>query len=141
MAINPEYTPPIRRMASFFMLFELQDDLVIDVATCPWPKVEPKVAEALDAAYENVRRFHFAQKKPLLRLETMPGVECRRMAVAIEAVGLYVPGGTAVLPSTAYMLATPAKLAGCKEASRVLIDEERKALGTDRVGHAASSRW
>ncbi|CAJ1435303.1 unnamed protein product, partial [Effrenium voratum] len=91
------------------------DDLIIDVASAPWPKVEPKVAESLDAAYANVRRFHAAQKKPRLRVETMPGVECRRLAVPIEAVGLYVPGGTAVLPSTAYMLATPAKLAGCKE--------------------------
>eukprot|EP00434_Breviolum_minutum_P004894 symbB.v1.2.004318.t1/scaffold188.1/size279614/7 len=92
-----------------------QDNLVIDVASAPWPKVEPKVAASLDAAYENVRRFHSAQKKPTLCVETMPGVECRRIAVPIEAVGLYVPGGTAVLPSTAYMLATPAKLAGCKE--------------------------
>jgi len=92
------------------------EDLVIDVASTPWPKVDPKVAAALDTAYDNVRRFHEAQKKKQpLRVETMPGVECRRMAVPIEAVGLYVPGGTAVLPSTAYMLATPAKLAGCKE--------------------------
>ena len=71
------------------------------MATAPWPEVEPKVATALDAAYENVRRFHAAQAKATLRVETMPGVECRRMAVPIEAVGLYVPGGTAVLPSTA----------------------------------------
>lgn len=91
-------------------------ELIIDVASAPWPKVEPHVAKALDVAYENVRRFHQAQKraKPLV-METMPGVECRRIAMPIEKVGLYVPGGTAVLPSTAYMLATPAALAGCKE--------------------------
>lgn len=92
------------------------DDLIIDVASAPWPQVEPRVAMALDAAYENVRRFHAAQKRAQpLCMETMPGVECRRIAKPIEAVGLYVPGGTAVLPSTAYMLTTPAKLAGCKE--------------------------
>eukprot|EP00438_Fugacium_kawagutii_P026003 Skav209474 [mRNA] locus=scaffold3498:338659:342312:- [translate_table: standard] len=89
------------------------DDLVIDVATAPWPKVEPKVAESLDAAYENVRRFHMAQER--MGLARWHRSMCRRIAVPIEAVGLYVPGGTAVLPSTAYMLATPAKLAGCKE--------------------------
>eukprot|EP00913_Durusdinium_trenchii_P008061 g7560.t1 len=106
----------LARLAKRFDKAELsQDDLVIDVASAPWPKVEPKVAKSLDAAYENVRRFHAAQKKPTLCVETMPGVECRRIAVPIEAVGLYVPGGTAVLPSTAYMLAAPAKLAGCKE--------------------------
>eukprot|EP00931_Biecheleriopsis_adriatica_P073458 TRINITY_DN47740_c0_g1_i1.p1 TRINITY_DN47740_c0_g1~~TRINITY_DN47740_c0_g1_i1.p1 ORF type:complete len:473 (+),score=95.93 TRINITY_DN47740_c0_g1_i1:43-1461(+) len=91
------------------------DALVMDVASTPWPEVDPKVAIALDVAYENVRRFHAAQKKRPLSVETMPGVECRRIAMPIESVGVYVPGGTAVLPSTAYMLTTPAKLAGCKE--------------------------
>ncbi|CAE8634676.1 unnamed protein product, partial [Polarella glacialis] len=92
------------------------DDLIIDVASAPWPKVEPHVAAAIDAAYKNVRCFHEAQKKtePLC-VETMPGVQCRRMSLPIEKVGLYVPGGSAVLPSTAYMLATPACLAGCSE--------------------------
>lgn len=93
-----------------------QSDLVMDLTSAPWPTLEPSVAEALDAAYGNVRRFHEAQvrSKPLC-VETMPGVECRRIAMPIESVGLYVPGGSAVLPSTAYMLATPARLAGCKE--------------------------
>mmetsp|Transcript_16433 Transcript_16433/g.36285 ORF Transcript_16433/g.36285 Transcript_16433/m.36285 type:complete len:468 (+) Transcript_16433:60-1463(+) len=114
--VRQEGDAALAKLAKRFDGAELsKDDLIIEVASAPWPKVEPKVAESLDAAYENVRRFHAAQKKPPLRVETMPGVECRRIAVPIEAVGLYVPGGTAVLPSTAYMLATPAKLAGCKE--------------------------
>jgi len=92
------------------------ESLVVSVADLPWPELKPSVAKALDAAYENVRVFHAAQARTgELKVETSPGVECRRIALPIESVGLYVPGGSAVLPSTAYMLATPAKLAGCKE--------------------------
>jgi histidinol dehydrogenase len=64
-------------------------------------------------AYENIRAFHAAQQPEDLDLETMPGVRCRRISRPIGAVGLYVPGGTAVLPSSALMLAVPARLAGC----------------------------
>lgn len=71
---------------------------------------------AIDQAYDNVWRFHSAQmdRTPLV-VETMPGVVCTRFARPIERVGLYVPGGTAVLPSSALMLGVPAKVAGCKE--------------------------
>ena len=68
---------------------------------------------ALDAAIANVHAFHAAQRPPLLRLETAPGVLCERISVPLSAVGLYVPAGTAPLPSTALMLAVPAALAGC----------------------------
>lgn len=72
--------------------------------------------EAIDVSFENIRRFHAAQKeeKPL-EVETMPGVVCSRFSRPIERVGLYVPGGTAVLPSTALMLGVPAMVAGCKK--------------------------
>lgn len=72
--------------------------------------------EAIDVSFENIRRFHAAQKeeKPL-HVETMPGVVCSRFSRPIERVGLYVPGGTAVLPSTALMLGVPAMVAGCKK--------------------------
>lgn len=72
--------------------------------------------EAIDVSFENIRRFHTAQKeeKPL-EVETMPGVVCSRFSRPIERVGLYVPGGTAVLPSTALMLGVPAMVAGCKK--------------------------
>lgn len=68
---------------------------------------------ALERAIANVRRFHEAQKSESLIVETSPGVHCERFEVPIESVGLYVPAGTAPLPSTAIMLAVPAQIAGC----------------------------
>jgi phosphoribosyl-ATP pyrophosphohydrolase/phosphoribosyl-AMP cyclohydrolase/histidinol dehydrogenase len=73
------------------------------------------VCAAIDAAYANVRKFHAAQVSETLVVETMPGVVCTRFARPIARVGLYVPGGTAILPSTALMLGIPAQVAGCKE--------------------------
>lgn len=71
--------------------------------------------QAIDTAFDNITRFHKAQLTSPLEVETMRGVRCMRVARAIERVGLYVPGGTAKLPSTLMMLAIPAVLAGCKE--------------------------
>ena len=68
---------------------------------------------ALERAIETVTRFHELQSLAPLRLETAPGVVCERMTVPLDAVGLYVPAGTAPLPSTALMLAVPARIAGC----------------------------
>ena len=68
---------------------------------------------ALERAIATVTRFHELQTLPPLRLETAPGVVCERMTVPLDAVGLYVPAGTAPLPSTALMLAVPARIAGC----------------------------
>jgi histidinol dehydrogenase len=68
---------------------------------------------AIERAIDNIRRFHAAQLPPALRLETSPGVICERHSVPIRAVGLYVPAGSAPLPSTAMMLAVPATLAAC----------------------------
>jgi histidinol dehydrogenase len=68
---------------------------------------------AIDRAIDNVRRFHAAQSPLPLRVETSPGVICERFSVPIRAVGLYVPAGSAPLPSTAIMLAVPAALAQC----------------------------
>eukprot|EP00250_Pteridium_aquilinum_P006166 c16138_g1_i1 orf=339-1886(-) len=91
------------------------DNVLVRVADLPEPKLEADVKAAFDVAYENIYAFHAAQKKTHeLEVENMPGVRCRRVARAISAVGLYVPGGTAVLPSTALMLAVPAQIAGCK---------------------------
>jgi histidinol dehydrogenase len=69
---------------------------------------------ALERAVDNVTIFHEAQVTPALSLETMPGVLCERITRPIDSVGLYVPAGTAPLPSTALMLAIPARIAGCK---------------------------
>jgi histidinol dehydrogenase len=68
---------------------------------------------AIERAIDNVRRFHAAQASLPLRVETSPGVICERFSVPIRAVGLYVPAGSAPLPSTAIMLAVPAVLAQC----------------------------
>ncbi len=68
---------------------------------------------AIERAISNVRRFHAAQASAPLRVETAPGVICERFSVAIRAVGLYVPAGSAPLPSSAIMLAVPAAIAGC----------------------------
>ena len=71
--------------------------------------------QAIRQAYDNIRTFHAAQQQSLPRVETCPGVTCWQKSIAIEKVGLYIPGGTAPLFSTVLMLATPAKLAGCRE--------------------------
>ncbi|RZK39679.1 MAG: histidinol dehydrogenase [Pedobacter sp.] len=73
------------------------------------------VKNAIDIAYKNIHIFHTAQLKSEDKVETMPGVNCWRESRAIEKVGLYVPGGSAVLPSTFLMLGIPARIAGCKE--------------------------
>ena len=67
--------------------------------------------QAIDQAIATVTRFHEAQRQPRLRVETAPGVICERWEVPIDAVGLYVPAGSAALPSTAIMLAAPARIA------------------------------
>lgn len=68
---------------------------------------------AIESAIANVRRFHEAQLIPPVRVETAPGVICERISRPLDAVGLYVPAGTAPLPSTAIMLGVPSAIAGC----------------------------
>jgi len=77
--------------------------------------VLPEQKAALDIAYANIYKFHQTQLKTEDKVETMPGVTCWREIRAIEKVGLYIPGGTAVLPSTFLMLGIPARIAGCSE--------------------------
>jgi histidinol dehydrogenase len=74
-----------------------------------------ELKQAISIAQSNIEKFHKAQLRGEEFVETMPGVKCWRKIVAIEKVGLYVPGGTAPLFSTILMLAIPAKLAGCKQ--------------------------
>lgn len=100
--------------------FDKATSLTSPVLKAPFPQslmqLAPETAKAIDVSFENIRKFHAAQKedKPLV-VETMPGVVCSRFARPIERVGLYVPGGTAVLPSSALMLGIPAMVAGCKK--------------------------
>ncbi len=70
---------------------------------------------ALEIAFQNIHSFHSTQLKRERTVETMPGVKCWREIRPIEKVGLYIPGGSAVLPSTLLMLGIPARIAGCKE--------------------------
>lgn len=70
---------------------------------------------ALERAIGNIRRFHEAQKLPPILVETSPGVTCERIVRAIPAVGLYVPAGSAPLPSALIMAAVPAQIAGCRK--------------------------
>lgn len=76
---------------------------------------DSKLKEAIGNALENIRTFHASQKFEGKKITTTTGVTCWQKAVAIEKVGLYIPGGTAPLFSTVLMLAAPAKIAGCKE--------------------------
>lgn len=77
--------------------------------------VDQDLKDAIALAAENIKAFHSAQMPEVKKMETMPGVTCWQKPVAIEKVGLYIPGGTAPLFSTVLMLALPAQIAGCKE--------------------------
>lgn len=77
--------------------------------------LDPKLKAAILSARVNIETFHKTQITETVLVETMPGVQCWRKSIAIEKVGLYIPGGTAPLFSTILMLGVPAKLAGCKE--------------------------
>lgn len=78
-------------------------------------EVSIELKAAIMLAWNNIRTFHESQRFIGKKVETLPGVTCWQKAVAIEKVGLYIPGGTAPLFSTVLMLATPAQIAGCKE--------------------------
>lgn len=77
------------------------------------PALDAALKESIDVAYSNIYAFHRPQLGVTLEIETMPGVVCRRVSRPIERVGIYVPGGTAILPSSALMLGIPAQIAGC----------------------------
>ena len=78
-------------------------------------QVSEDLLSSLRTAHHNIKAFHEAQRYEGIRVETAPGVTCWQKSVPIDKVGLYIPGGTAPLFSTVLMLATPAKIAGCKE--------------------------
>lgn len=89
----------------------------------------PEQHAAIERAIANVRRFHEAQRAAPLSMETMPGVRCERIEVPLQAVGMYVPAGSAPLPSAAIMIAVPASIAGCP--TRVLCTPPRPDGGAD----------
>jgi histidinol dehydrogenase len=78
-------------------------------------QLDAKQIAAIETAIDNVRRFHAAQLAAPLSMDVMPGVRCERLYRPIPAVGLYVPAGSAPLPSTVIMVAVPAQLVGCPQ--------------------------
>lgn len=78
-------------------------------------RLSATMKQALQQAYDNIRCFHKAQKPKTLRVETQPGVVCEQVTRPINSVGLYIPGGSAPLPSTVLMLGIPAQIAGCRQ--------------------------
>ncbi len=86
--------------------------------------LDARQVDAIRQAAANVERFHEAQLPPRIAVETVPGVLCERLLRPLDAVGLYVPAGTAPLPSAVIMLAIPARVAGCPQ--RVLCTPPNK---------------
>ena len=99
-------------------------------------RISPKIDQALRRAAEQIRRFHAAQRPVDLSLEVSPGVRCERRFLPLERVGLYVPAGSAPLPSTVLMLVVPATVAGVNE--RIVVTPPRRDGSADPgVLHAA----
>ncbi|HTY48289.1 MAG TPA: histidinol dehydrogenase [Steroidobacteraceae bacterium] len=107
-----------RALTEFTRRFDGVDPagLAVEAAefTAARTRLTPQQIAALECAVENVRAFHRAQLPAPLSMETMPGVRCERITRPICAVGLYVPAGSAPLPSAVIMLGVPAQLAGCE---------------------------
>ncbi|EKF9471227.1 histidinol dehydrogenase [Vibrio cholerae] len=78
-------------------------------------RLSETMKQALEQAYNNISKFHKAQKAQPIKVETMPGVVCEQVTRPINKVGLYIPGGSAPLPSTVLMLGVPAQISGCRK--------------------------
>ena len=78
-------------------------------------EVSGELKSAIELAHSNIEKFHMSQRMTVHKVETASGVCCWQKGVAIQKIGLYIPGGTAPLFSTVLMLATPAKIAGCED--------------------------
>ncbi|HLO37439.1 MAG TPA: histidinol dehydrogenase [Lacibacter sp.] len=106
----------LKRFATIYDKVSVAELLVskeeIDAAAAT---ISNELKDAIALAKKNIETFHAKQVSAVEKVETMPGVVCWRKSVAIEKVGLYIPGGTAPLFSTILMLSIPAKIAGCKE--------------------------
>ncbi|WP_317166172.1 MULTISPECIES: histidinol dehydrogenase [Chitinophaga] len=106
----------IRKFAAEFDKVTLENIQVPAAAFAAAEAVlEPALKAAIQQAAKNITTFHRAQQEKVQVIETMPGVQCWRKPVAIQKVGLYIPGGSAPLFSTILMLGIPAMIAGCKE--------------------------
>lgn len=129
----------LRHMTRQFDGAELTDLQVDDAElAAAEARLDTAAIAAIDLAISNVRRFHEAQLAAPIAVETMPGVRCERFSHAIDAVGLYVPAGTAPLPSAAIMLAVPAAIAGCP--TRILCTPPRRDGTADPAVLTAACR-
>lgn len=90
-------------------------------------KIDKQLKKAINEASENIKKFHNAQMPKDVEIETTPGILCRQRSVAIENIGIYIPGGSAPLFSSVLMMAIPAQLAGCK---KIIIATPPNADGT-----------
>jgi histidinol dehydrogenase len=90
-----------------------------------------KRLKAINTAYEQIKRFHSAQTPKDVFVETCPGVRCTLKTESIESVGLYIPAGSAPLPSTVLMLGVPAQLAGCKRTALVCPPDKNGQLANE----------
>ncbi|MGF1724123.1 histidinol dehydrogenase [Photobacterium nomapromontoriensis] len=86
-----------------------------DTVAAASARLSDTMKQALQLAYHNIAKFHQAQRQNTLRVETQPGVICEQVTRPINSVGLYIPGGSAPLPSTVLMLGVPAQIAGCRQ--------------------------
>jgi histidinol dehydrogenase len=106
----------IRKFAAEFDKVTLEDlQVPASAFAAAEESLEPALKAAIRQAAKNITAFHHAQQEKSQVIETMPGVQCWRKSVAIQKVGLYIPGGSAPLFSTILMLGIPAMIAGCKE--------------------------
>lgn len=114
--VKTEGNKALLELTAKFDRVELKDPVLFAPFDESMMQVSEKVKKAIDVSFENIRIFHEAQNQTdILTVETSPGVYCSRFARPIEKVGCYIPGGTAVLPSTSLMLSVPALVAGCKD--------------------------
>src|SRR6476469_5886290 len=114
--VKAEGDAALRRFAKLFDGVELSELCVTeDEQIAATQGVPDDLKKAIQQAKKNIETFHQAQRIEVKKIETMPGISCWQKSVAIEKVGLYIPGGTAPLFSTVLMLGIPAKLAGCNE--------------------------
>jgi histidinol dehydrogenase len=106
----------LRELTLQYDKVSIQELRVTDAELAEAEKSLPaSLKQAITTAAANIEKFHAAQKRDVMTVETLPGVTCWRKGVAIDKVGIYIPGGSAPLFSTVLMLGVPAKLAGCKE--------------------------
>ena len=106
-------------------------DVGADEFAAAWSNVPATIRDAMRRAIERIEAFHVAQKSADMRCDTAPGVRCEQLIRPIDRVGLYAPAGSAPLPSTVWMLAAPARVAGCGEV--VLATPPRKDGSADPV--------